>query len=56
MICLFRFARDKVNFSISSDDPVLTGGSVMKDMHFAKDLGLTDEDLIAAVCAFHYYF
>ena len=45
-----RFAKDDINFSINSDDPILTGRSLSGDYEMAShEIGLTDYQLIKAV-------
>ncbi|KAG8290911.1 hypothetical protein J6590_073484 [Homalodisca vitripennis] len=45
---ILRFAEDGVNFSLSSDDPTLTGNYVDGDYKLARSFGLTDQHLAQA--------
>jgi adenosine deaminase len=45
----YRFAEDRANFSISTDDPMVTGQQLQGDYELANHWGLTEADLIRAV-------
>lgn len=45
----YRFAEDGANFSLSSDDPTMTGNYVDGDYRLAQSFGLTDLHLAQSV-------
>ena len=49
MFIHFRFVKDGVNFSINTDDPVVLGNTLTDDYKTAKEMGLTNEDIIRGV-------
>lgn len=49
MLLSYRFAEDGANFSLSSDDPTMTGHYVDGDYRLAQSFGLTDLHLAQSV-------
>jgi adenosine deaminase len=45
----YRFAEDEVNFSISTDDPMVTGHELQGDYDLVNYWGLSEAYLIRAV-------
>jgi hypothetical protein len=45
----YRFAEDEANFSISTDDPMVTGHELQGDYNLVHYWGLTEARLIRAV-------
>jgi hypothetical protein len=45
----YRFAEDEANFSINTDDPMVTGHDLQGDYNLAHYWGLTEARLIRAV-------
>jgi adenosine deaminase len=49
-VSVYRFAEDKANFSISTDDPMVTGKELQGDYDLANNCwGLTEAHLFRAV-------
>jgi adenosine deaminase len=45
----YRFAEDTANFSISTDDPMVTGQQLQGEYDLVNHWGLTEADLLRAV-------
>ena len=45
---LIRFAQDNVNFSISTDDPTVTGTYIQHEVELVRSWGLTEAHLTRA--------
>ncbi|XP_053382825.1 adenosine deaminase-like [Mercenaria mercenaria] len=44
-----RFAEDKANYSLNSDDPFVFDSCLLDDYNAAKEMGLTDEHIIRSI-------
>lgn len=46
---LLRFVADGANFSINTDDPIVLDNDIDEDYRLAKEMGLTDEQIVKSI-------